>query len=153
MSRRFSVGIFLLCTLLAFFFLGSSSFAVYNELDFYSRCLKTEGVVRLKEITEDTVTVYVQFIDEKTGKQIMGSYGHQSYPGISRYKIGDKVEILYDPHNPTRSEILIDGANFFEANKLMLGTFFVTGALCTFIALMIARSKFTVFTHMSVCER
>ena len=72
-------------------------FLLYANLSFYSRCLTTESVVT--NITDDGEGGYVlqvQFVNEKTGKQVTVATSYDIRYG----EIGNKVVVLYDPDTP-----------------------------------------------------
>lgn len=90
-------------TLIGIILIGVCSFLGYNELSFYTRSWKTQGVVTNRwgegyAGGEDTFSVWhveIQFVNEKTGKQIT------VYADREPFNIGLNVPILYDPDNPT----------------------------------------------------
>ena len=92
-SRRFTIAI----ALMGILFTALGSFQLYYWYGFYSRGLKTEGVVIYKGEDVEGYYIKVQFVNEKTGKQVTVSYGYDVRFG----EVGNKVEVLYNPDNPT----------------------------------------------------
>lgn len=126
--RRFSIGILIFASI-GVFLIGLASYLAYNDFSFYSRCLKTEGVVTSKENygLDSEVTIQVSFVDEKTGRQVRAYF---SSGGVSRYNMGDKVEVLYNPDNPTSSRLGgFWNDDLLKSHNFWIGFIFAWGAL------------------------
>lgn len=97
------IGVFIL--LCSFIPLGPSIYFYNKTNNFLKNAVKTEGtVVDIKERknSEGNVLYYpiISFTD-KTGKEYE-KYGSGHFP--TKYEIGDKISILYDPQNPKKNK-------------------------------------------------
>ena len=110
--RRKNIIFSIVCILVGIIVVGTCSFFGYNQLVFYIKNQNAEGVITDKwfveyDIDQGGVTfeVYgyeVQFVNGKTGGQVTASFTHGDY------KIGDKIQIYYDPDNPINISVSID---------------------------------------------
>ena len=82
-------------------------YMMYDNLIVSIRFLKTTGIVTSYVDTgEGSGYFTVRFIDQRTGQPIIGAtnYGEWSASGIFVH-VGDRVNIFYDPQNPTNIRV------------------------------------------------
>lgn len=134
-SRRFTLVIALfgiLCTALG-------SFQLYYWYSFYSRSLKAEGIVVYKGEDIEGYYLNVSFVNEKTGKEVTVSYGYDIRFG----EVGDKVEVLYNPDNPTFNIFI--GLHWIDSLPglvLFIGVFLLLGIVLLISAFYSARGYY-----------
>ena len=135
-SRRFTIAI----VLMGILFTSFGSFLLYSNLSFYSGCLKTEGVVTSKDIgDEGGYYLKVQFVNEKTGKQVTVGTDYDFRYG----EIGNKVEVLYDPDNPTTNvRIGLHWSDDLPGPIFSIGAFLFLGVVLLICAFYSARGYY-----------
>jgi len=82
-------------------------YMIYDNMIVSIRFLKTTGIVTSYVDTgEGSGYFTVRFIDQRTGQQIIGAtnYGEWSASSIFVH-VGDRVNIFYDPKNPTNIRV------------------------------------------------
>ena len=146
-SLRFSIAI----TLVGILLTGGSSFLGYNEVNFYIRSLKAEGVITNRWVegpgspddAGNTYYIYgveILFVNGKTGEQNTVYYHRVDW------KIGDKKPILYDPDNPTNFRIgywYTDGLLTYDFFHILIVFSLFCGVLFLFFG---GRDWYTVHT-------
>jgi hypothetical protein len=108
------------------------TFAVYlgmERANFLETALKTDGkVIELIESRSDDSYVYYPRVEfSLTGTDRVISFRHESGSNPPSYKVGEKVQVLYDPENP--HDAIIDGGLM---NWLATGLVAGFGILFTF---------------------
>lgn len=96
---------------------------IYQTQNFLGRCLETKGVVidlSWRYDSEGNPSAYpvFQFVNQRTAEEITVWSETRSYP--PSYHLGQEVNILYDPENPTNAVI----KSFLN---IWLGPLIVTG--------------------------
>jgi len=124
------------------FFLGVGIYFTYARLDFLGRCSEARAVVVdvYWEEGYDSETGYYriaypvfQFADQRTGEQVAArsSVGGPS-PSCS---VGQEVDILYDPENPTADVLVKSFWDLWMAPVVCLPV----GSMLTIVGLYIIR--------------
>jgi len=124
------------------FFLGIGIYFTYARLDFLGRCSEAKAVVVdiYWEEGYDSETGYYriaypvfQFADQRTGEQVAArsSVGGPS-PSCS---VGQEVDILYDPENPTADVLVKSFWDLWMAPVVCLPV----GSMLTIVGLHIIR--------------
>jgi len=124
------------------FFLGIGIYFTYARLDFLGRCSEAKAVVVdiYWEEGYDSETGYYriaypvfQFADQRTGEQVTArsSVGGPS-PSCS---VGQEVDILYDPENPTADVLVKSFWDLWMAPVVCLPV----GSMLTIVGLYIIR--------------
>jgi len=93
-------------------FLGIGIYYTYTRLDFLGRCSEAKAVVvyiYLEEGYDSETGSYTvaypvfQFTDQRTDEQVTA---RSSVGGVGSYSVGQEVDILYNPENPT-ADVLV----------------------------------------------
>ena len=72
----------------------------FHEVIFLTSCSQTKGVIVRWE-TDDTSYPVFEFTDPRTGEKITKANPISG----GNYRVGDQVDIIYDPNNPTNAQI------------------------------------------------
>ena len=123
------------------FFLGIGIYYTYTRLDFLGKCSEARAVVVdiYWEEGYDSETGYYkiaypvfQFADQRTGKQVTA---RSSVGGLSSYSVGQEVDILYNPENPTANVLVKSFWDLWLPSVLCLPA----GSMLTIVGLHIIR--------------
>jgi len=90
------LGLTLFC--LPFLILGVA--LTYREVSFLASCSETRGVIVRWEVDDTSYPVF-EFTDPGTGEKITKANPISG----GNYRVGDQVDIIYDPHDPTNAQI------------------------------------------------
>ena len=137
MSRRSIIAI----TLIGILFTTFGSLQAYPNLRLYSKGLKTEGTVTSIVRIDENSYLDVQFVNEKTDKQVTVRTNYNVRYG----EIGNKVAVLYDPGNPIDNLIGLNLSNVLLERMFGAVVFLLIGIFLLISAFYSARGQFFSF--------